>query len=51
MSGLSDRDFQAGIAESIKSHSFDKVFYEYILNNSQKILNNDLEYLYEIVYK
>ena len=52
MRGLSDRDFQAGIAESIKkSFIYDKVFYEYILNNSQKILKRDLEYLYEIIYK
>tara|TARA_B110000858_G_scaffold49587_1_gene57225 strand:+ start:2577 stop:3680 length:1104 start_codon:yes stop_codon:yes gene_type:complete len=49
---LPNRDFAAGLAESIKkSFIYDKTFYEYILNNSNKILSRDLEYIYEIIYK
>tara|TARA_B100000795_G_scaffold269968_1_gene261441 strand:- start:4906 stop:6009 length:1104 start_codon:yes stop_codon:yes gene_type:complete len=49
---LPDRDFSAGIAESIKkSFIYDKFFYEFMLNNSKKILAKNLESIYEVIYK
>ncbi len=49
---LPSRDFAAGIAESIKkSFIYDKSFYEYILNNSNKILTREFEYIFEVIYK
>ena len=49
---LPDRDFSAGIAESIKkSFIYDKSFYDYILKNSKKIISRELNELYEVIYK
>ena len=49
---LPDRDFSAGIAESIKkSLIYDQDFYEFILNNSKKIMSRNLESLFEVIYR
>ncbi len=52
MKTLENRDFSAGVAESIKkSFIYDREFYNFIYNNSEKIFNKDYNYLYDLIYK
>ena len=49
---LKKRDLYSGIAESIKSAFIaDKGFYNFLDKNSEQILDLNLDYIYELIYK
>lgn len=49
---LDKRDFTSGIAESIKKAIMsDSSYYDFLSNNYNKILNHDINYIYDLVYK